>query len=465
MPVSPIWDYERALAYLLGRIDYERWTAAPYDDVGFKLDRMRALLERLGNPERGLPIVHIAGTKGKGSTAAMISSALTAAGYRTGTFTSPHLERIEERVSIDGQPISAERFAELVSELADVSQGLDREAIDRHGPTYFELTTALALLYFRRSGADWAVLEVGMGGRLDCTNVCLPRVSVITSISFDHTKQLGNTLALIAREKAGIIKPGVPVVSGVLSAAPRDVIRDRAAAQRSPLAELNRDFTFEHRPPSGANPFAPGAIDFRATAPYAACWPGIQLGLTGAHQAANAAVALATLLELRRQGWDLPEERLRSGLASASSAARIEVLGKRPWLILDVAHNVASAQALADCLRGVAVRGQRVVVLGVSRDKDVAGMLRALAPAFDRLIATKFLSNPRGLDAETLAAMAAKAGFRQVETAPDPAAAWARAQELAGPDDLVCATGSFFLAGEIRPLLLGRPASASAVQP
>jgi len=457
MPLPPTWDYERALAFLVGRIDYERWTAVPYDDAGFKLDRMRALVERLGRPDRALHIVHVAGTKGKGSTAAMISAALTAAGYRTGAFTSPHLERIEERIALDGVPISAERFAELVGEIAIVAEQMDREAGDGEGPTYFELTAALALVYFQRAGADWTVLEVGLGGRLDCTNVCEPRVSVITSISFDHMKQLGHTLALIAAEKAGIIKPGVPVVSGVTAEEPRDVIRNVARANGSPLSELARDFRYEFLSPPATEPFQPGAIDFAKLSPPAAQFDQVRLGLTGRHQAGNAAVALATLLELRSQGVEISDTALRSGLANAKSAARVEVVGRRPWVVLDVAHNEASAAALAECLSTVQIAGTRWLILAVSKDKDVPAILRGLAPAFDRLIATKFDSNPRGLEPEQLAQLAREAGFTEITCSERPAAAWEWLRERAGPDDLVCGTGSFFLAGELRPVIAPAP--------
>jgi dihydrofolate synthase/folylpolyglutamate synthase len=461
MPLPSTWDYERALAFLVGRIDYERWTAVPYDDAGFKLDRMRTLIERLGRPDRALQIVHVAGTKGKGSTAAMISAALTAAGYRTGTFTSPHLERIEERIALDGVSISAARFAELVGEIAVVAEQMDREAGDGQGPTYFELTAAIALVYFQQAGAAWTVLEVGLGGRLDCTNVCEPRVSVITSISFDHMKQLGHTLALIAAEKAGIIKPGVPVVSGVTAEEPRDVIRAVARANNSQLSELGRDFSYEFLPPPASEPFQPGAIDFAANSAPKVRFERVQLALTGRHQAGNAAVALATLLELRAQGLKLDDAALRSGLANAKSAARIEVVGRRPWVVLDVAHNEASAAALAECLAAAPVRGTRWLILAVSKDKDVPAILRGLAPAFDRLIATKFTSNPRGLEPEQLAQLARECGFTTVECADDLETAWNRVRERAGPDDLICGTGSFFLAGELRPVIAGAPVGKS----
>ena len=215
-----------ALQFLLGRENYERWQKMPYDPARMGIERMRQLLEAIGSPQENLPIVHVAGTKGKGSTAAMIAAALSAAGYRTGLFTSPHLERIEQRIAIDGQPCTAEEFTALLELLRPAVDTLDRRAAEgRSGPTFFEIVTAMAFLHFSRKKVQAAVLEVGLGGRLDATNVCQPTVSVITSISFDHTQQLGNTLAAIAGEKAGIIKPGVPVVSGVVQVEARNVIR------------------------------------------------------------------------------------------------------------------------------------------------------------------------------------------------------------------------------------------------
>src|ERR1700754_3286386 len=222
-----------ALDWLMARINYER-TGVPYQARQLKLDRMRQLLTRLGQPDAGMKIVHVAGTKGKGSTSAMIAAMLSAAGYRTGVFSSPHLEQIEERFAVDGQPCTSDELVALVNRMIPVVRAMDEEAAadgdSTAGPTYFEVTTAMALVHFVERQVDAAVLEVGLGGRLDSTNVCLPVVSVITSISFDHMRQLGNTLASIAREKAGIIKPGVPVICGVLNEEPQTVI---AAAARA----------------------------------------------------------------------------------------------------------------------------------------------------------------------------------------------------------------------------------------
>ncbi len=216
---QPIRSPSRADVFLESRIDHERSTPAPYSQRNFKLERMRELLAALGDPHLGLPAIHIAGTKGKGSTAAMIAAALEAAGYRVGLFTSPHLERVEERIAIDGQPLSAPDWERLIEEARPHVERMDAraECEGACGPTYFEIVTALAFRHFADLGADCAVLEVGLGGRLDSTNVCRPIVSLITSISFDHVQQLGGTLAAIAGEKAGIIKPGVPVISGVVA--------------------------------------------------------------------------------------------------------------------------------------------------------------------------------------------------------------------------------------------------------
>ena len=244
-------DRDAAEQFLLSRIDYERAATIPYQR-DFKLDRMVRFLAKLGNPHVGLKVVHIAGTKGKGSTAAMIASVLSAAGYRTGLYTSPHLEHVEERIRIDNVQILADSFVELIERIRPVVTELDDEAAQEtppsQGPTYFEVLTAMAFVYFADHHVDWAVLEVGMGGRLDSTNVCHPAVSVITSISFDHTKQLGTTLGEIAAEKAGIVKPGVPVVSGVVEDEPREVIRHVAAQHGCRLVERTIDFYAQYRP-------------------------------------------------------------------------------------------------------------------------------------------------------------------------------------------------------------------------
>jgi dihydrofolate synthase / folylpolyglutamate synthase len=454
-----------AQAFLLGRIDYERALSIPYHQRDFRLDRMRDLLARLGSPDKKLNVVHVAGTKGKGSTSAMIAAVLTSAGNRTGLYTSPHLERIEERIVVDGEMCAPEEFAGLVEQVRPIVEAMDREAATAEtvesGPTYFEVITALAMLHFAEVKTDAAVLEVGLGGRLDSTNVCHPKVSVITSISYDHTKQLGNTLAAIAGEKAGIVKPGVPVVSGVTEDEPRQVIEQVAKENGCRLVQLGVDFSYRYLPPRGVgsqHDDAHGVMDFESRVPGGSQRiEALELGLLGRHQAANAAVALATLDELRLQGWRLPEANLRRGLRNLSWPGRVEIVARQPTVIVDTAHNLASIQSLVETLDESFTSPRRLLVFATTQDKDVRGMLRLLLPKFDAVILTRYLNNPRSVSVEQLSAWAAEISPTPRYLCPDPASAWQLAHELATPEHLVCITGSFFLAAEMRREIAERP--------
>jgi dihydrofolate synthase/folylpolyglutamate synthase len=444
-----------ALAFLTCRIDYERSLAVPYGKRDFRLDRMHDLLARLGNPQDALKIVHLAGTKGKGSTAAMIAAVLTAAGYRTGLYSSPHLDRVEERLAIDGLACPPAELVDLVEVVRPVIEAMDAESegdpLGPTRPTYFETVTALALLHFARQRVDAAVLEVGMGGRLDSTNVCRPIVTVITSISFDHTQQLGNTLAAIAGEKAGIIKPGVPLVSGVLPEEPRAVILAAARAADCRVIELEQDFSYAYHPPQHLER-QPGkaGVDFIDHHDPAGSFTGLQLSLIGRHQAANAALALATLAELRRAGYQLPESAVRRGLSQVSWPARVEVLRRSPTIVLDAAHNVASVQALVQVLQESFSANRRLLVFATTRDKNLPGMLERLLPAFDEVIFTRYWSNPRGVSPEELDVLAAEISPIPRTVCADSASAWAAVQARVTSEHLVCIAGSFFIAAEMR---------------
>jgi dihydrofolate synthase/folylpolyglutamate synthase len=475
----------------MGRINYERTAVVPYNRRQLKLDRMRQLLTRLGQPDAGMKIVHVAGTKGKGSTSAMIAAILTAAGYRTGVFSSPHLERIEERLAVDGQASTAEEFVNLVSRMLPVVRAMDEEAACENdsdgGPTYFEITTAMALVHFVERQVDAAVLEVGLGGRLDSTNVCLPAVSVITSISFDHTKQLGNSLAAIASEKAGIMKPGVPVVSGVVDPEPKAVIANVAREHGCRLIQLESDFKFRYLAPGqrrqgegetrrqgdsaallslspGLLVPLSGSIDFQgmiAGATYQL--NDVHLAMRGSHQAANAAVALATIAELRHQGWCISTEAMRLGLGRATLPGRVEVFPGEPEVVLDAAHNPASARALVEALGEMPAASRRTLVLSVSHDKDVRAIVAALAPHFDRFVVTQYQENPRAVSARQLAET-----IRQVLGQSDhgiticatPSEAWNHVLRTAIRSERVCITGSFYLAAEMRCLVRDYATSA-----
>ncbi len=454
---------EAALRFLCERIDYERALAVPYDSRQFKLGRMRELLDRVGSPQEGMPVIHVAGTKGKGSTAVMIAAALAAAGRRVGTFTSPHLDRIEERLAINGRPCTAAEFIDLVDRIAPAVRDMERlttgSSSQEGGPTYFEITTALALVHFARRKVDAAVLEVGMGGRLDSTNICRPRVSVITSISFDHTKQLGTTLEAIAREKAGIIKPGVPVVSGVVDGGPRSVIRQVCRQFGCPLVELGVDFNYTYYPPHALETAASaGRLDFRYPALKGRLeLRDVSLALLGRHQAANAAIAIATLAELARTGWSIPEPAIRRGLSGVVWPARAELVARRPAIVVDSAHNLASVDALLHVLdESFAVR-RRLLIFATTQDKDFRGMLGRILGQFDEIIFTRYLNNPRSVPPEELDNLAEELTGRRCRVCSQPAEAWDFVRSVATPGDLICVTGSFFIAAEMRLQIAMRP--------
>jgi dihydrofolate synthase/folylpolyglutamate synthase len=460
-------DYSDALGYLCRRINYETATSVPYRDREMNLPRMRWLLDQLGNPHNRLPIVHIAGTKGKGSTAAMVSSILTAAGYRVGTYTSPHLVDLEERFAVDGRPCSRLELVGLVNEVRETLSRLTaRDARWRDDElTFFDITTAIGLIHFVRRKVDVAVIEVGMGGRLDSTNVCQPVLSVITSIGLDHTRQLGSTLSAIAGEKAGIIKPGVPVVSGAVEPEAAQVIEEVAGQRGCPLYLRGRDFDVSYDP---ATPGLPGTVSYWEERTLRGWRLGpARMGMLGRHQAANAGVSLATLSLLRGLGWMIDDEDCLHGLATAVCPARIEVLGRRPTVIVDTAHNVDSIRALMTTINESCRGSPRVLIFAVSRDKDVAELLRLLLPGFDHVILTRYIGNPRGLPVTELNEIAnhvaSETGRRPLpmHVADTPWDAWNRWQSFATPESLLCITGSFFLAAELEQAMANRHLSGS----
>jgi dihydrofolate synthase / folylpolyglutamate synthase len=437
------------LAWLDSRVDYERTPPAEPPDAAFGLARMRRLLGAVGSPQDRLPVVHVAGTKGKGSTVAMLAAILEEAGLRTGRFVSPHVHSVGERICIDGEAI---RTAELAAALAVVRpavESLDRAAArrGRGGPTWFEIVTAAAFVHFERSAVEIAVLETGLGGRLDATNVSRPLVSVITSISFDHMGLLGRTISRITAEKAGIIKRGCPVVSGAVQPSARRVIADTARRRRARLLQVGRDFTGGYDPPpASAAPLTPGSV--LVDAPPAAS--RYRLGMAGPHQAANAALAVVAARQLTSRGVAIDEAAIARGLARARLPARLEIVGRRPLVVVDGAHNVASMEALVATVGpGLAPLRPRVLVFAASRDKQVEAMLAAVRGAFERIVITRYASNPRGASIERLRAACQVAGLPRPRVAESPAAAVGLARSLAGADGSVVVAGSFFLAGEI----------------
>lgn len=448
LAAPPSLSPEQARAWWYGLINFEQRT--PHAD-DLKLEHMRSLLARLGNPHKRLRILHVAGSKGKGSTAAMLASILRKAGYRTGLFTSPHLCRVEERFQVDGQSITPSELTTLLDEIC-----CSVEAEGRSGGvpyTFFEVATAVGFLHFVRRRVEAAVLEVGLGGRLDSTNVCQPIVSVITSISFDHTNLLGDRLAAIAAEKGGIIKVGHPVISGTTVPEARAVIERISRERRAPLSQLGVDFQYHYTP---GRVSAMQTIRSRVSVTTKRRhWPEFELNLLGDHQAANAAVAIACVETLQAEGWRLPDAAVAAGLAEVSWPARLEIAARRPLIVLDCAHNVASALALVRTLQTSLPPARRLLIFAGSSDKDLAGMFRVLAPHFAHAFLTRYTDNPRSVPAERLAELLRANGDVPATLCRTPAEAYQTARAAASPDDVIVITGSVFLAGELRPLLVG----------
>lgn len=470
-PVDPTL-YDDAITFLYSRLNYERTEAIPYSKNEFKLDCMRRLLELLGNPHDQLAIVHIAGTKGKGSTSYDLAAILRAAGYRTGCYTSPHLQHIEERFAVQGEPCQPEELVRLVAQVRPFVEQLDREAsVSGVGsPTFFEVTTAMAFLHFQQRRTDWVVLEVGLGGRLDSTNVCHPRVSVITTISFDHMRQLGNTLPAIAREKAGIIKPGVPVITGVRDEGAWEVIRDIATSQGCAVQRIGESFDVHYHTCQWTDRRSRPKMDFldygqadgvKQDGPQGPRRVNdIELAAWGSHQANNAGLAWAVCDELARQGVVIPEEARRRGLAQARCPGRIEVVSDQPLVLLDTAHNVASIEALLRVLEESFPHRPRGLILAATQGKDVTGMLHGIVRAFDVIVCTRYLQNPRTVPQDELMRAARRIATAEgcvvaVDRADTPQEAWEQLSNRIPAHGLICVTGSFFLAAEIQPLLCG----------
>lgn len=444
-------DPESAVAdYIASRINFERMPTERYALADFRLERMRHLLDRLGNPQHAVPAVHIAGTKGKGSTAAMLAAVLQAAGHQVGLFTSPHIEHLSERMLVNGERPAPTELASLLEQLRPVVDALDAEGASLR-PTFFEVLTAMAWLHFRNRRVDICVLETGLGGRLDATNVCNPLVCLITSISRDHERLLGSTLAAIAREKAGIIKPRVPVVSGVTADEPAEEIRQAARDCSSSLLELQRDIHWYHSSaettgPREDSPLVHLCVDVET--PWNShrnlCVP-----LPGRHQADNLALAVVAIDLLNRNGWQISDSALTEGLGEVQWPLRGEVIAREPLVVVDAAHNVAAIDALVKTLQPLTSR-ERVLIFATSRDKDTHGILSRLANDFDRVILTQFVKNPRAVPRQQLEGIATAELPVPWEWVDDPTKAWQRVRETASPDALVCATGSFFLAAEFR---------------
>jgi len=443
-------DYQQALDYLYSFVDFSLSRLDRYAAEHFDLARMVELMELLGDPQEEYAIIHVAGTKGKGSVSALCSSALQAGGYRVGLYTSPHLHDYNERIKVNGQPIS---HPEMVSNVEKLKPHI--ESIPEL--TTFEITTALALDYFAAMDVDVAVLEVGLGGRLDATNVVMPDVGVITSLSYDHTYILGNTLSEIAAEKAGIVKPDVPLVVAPQKDEALMVIEEIAREQYAPLTLVGRDYLFAADSQSldgqslmiWSSEEQPLADEYFETGGQGRWEPvTLWLPLLGYYQVENAATAYAALQLLRGKELPLSQEAIRKGFSQVFWPGRFEVLQRNPPVVVDSAHNRDSAQKLRQTLDDYFPTKDVILVFGASEDKDIRGMFTELMPRIEKVVATRSF-HPRAMDPQEIVDAAHQFGKSTV-VVEDVADALIEALRLAEAGSMVLASGSLFIAAGAR---------------
>jgi dihydrofolate synthase / folylpolyglutamate synthase len=425
-------EYNKALDYLYSFVDYSLKHSSELAKAEFNLDRMFALMEELGNPQSKYPIIHVAGTKGKGSVCALCASALQAGGYKVGLYTSPHLLDYTERIQINGEPISHEFMVELVEEIKPAVAKIPKL-------TTFEITTALGFLAFAKQGCAAAVIEVGLGGRLDATNIVMPKVSVITSLSYDHMAVLGDTLAKIAGEKAGIIKQGVPVVSAPQKDEALEVLERVARLADSDFTLIGKEIKFERLDSSLDGQSLRIADNLRNST------LDIQLPLLGNHQIENAATAYAAL---KASGIPLAGEAIQKGFSQVKWRARFEIVRLDPPVIFDSAHNQDSFVRLREALEEYFPGKMAYLIFGASEDKNIPGMFAEMKPKIKKLIVTR-ADHPRALEPEKIIELAKQAGLES-EAASSVESALARALENSAKDgSIVLSAGSMFVTAEV----------------
>ena len=438
--------YEEALAYIYGLLGERPRSPHPYSPL--KLERMRHLCALLDHPERHFPAVLVAGTKGKGSTAAMIAAMAAAAGFRVGLYTKPHLVDFRERIRVNGELITPREVTALMAEVpAAIAHGAGRPGWP---PTYFEVAAVLAFLHFARRAVDLAVVEVGIGGRLDATNVVEPAMAVITTIDYDHTDLLGDDLRRIAAEDAGIIRPHGRVVTVPQPPAALEVLEQAASAQEATLVRVGREIRYRtlRVSPAGVRCTVVGRRQR---------YRDLVVPLIGRHQALNAAAAVAAVELLEDAGFVVPEGAIRTGLAGLHWPARIEIIRRHPLVVVDVAHNPVSFRALRAVLDET-FRGRRLVlVIGLLGSKDLEGIARIMGPRAAVVVATR-AEDPRAVPATDLAA-AFRPWAPEIHVVDDPVDAVRFAMRQATVDDMICATGSFHVAGPVRAHLKRTPAA------
>jgi len=434
--------YREAMRYLFDRTDYEKQEHVRYNVTTFNLDRMKKLLTLLGNPHKKIRTVHIGGTKGKGSTATMLARMLESNGYRVGLYTSPHVVHLHERIEVDSKMITEPEMLQLMNRLYAPVEKLSK----KDPPTFFELMTALAFMYFMDRQVDIGIIETGLGGRLDSTNVIQPEVIGITSLSIDHQHQLGATIDSIAREKAGIFKRGVPAVTVEQEPAAMHVLKSEAVAAKAPLSITGSDIDFSYRFETSREHGPHTRICL--TTPTSK-FEHLRVPLHGRHQAINCGLALAMLDKLKASGYEIDNGKATEGLRTVSLAGRMEIICDDPRIIIDGAHNAASIRALIHAIGQNIPYDSMVVIFGCNSDKDIDGMLRELQYGADKVIFTRS-NSAKAISPQDLADKYTEICGKMYQTAVSLEEALQIARSAVGREDLICITGSFYLIGQAK---------------
>jgi dihydrofolate synthase/folylpolyglutamate synthase len=451
---KPFDDYPQAVSYLFDKTDYERQEHVRYNVTTFSLDRMRKLLSLVGDPHTKISTVHIAGTKGKGSTATMLAKMLESNGYVVGLYTSPHLVHLHERIMVNSQMITDGDMLGLMNRIYPAVETLIK---DNDPPTFFEIMTALAFMHFVDCRIDIGVIETGLGGRLDSTNVITPKVVGITSLSIDHKQQLGGTLNLIAMEKAGVMKEGVPTVTVQQDPEAMGVLKAQALAVKAPLSVTGTDIDFSYRFETSREH---GPHTRICLSTPTSKFEHLRVPLYGRHQAINCGLALALLDKLKSAGYTIDTEKAAEGLHQVKLAGRMEMVCNDPRVMIDGAHNAASIRALIHAIGQNIPYDSMVVIFGCNSDKDIPGMLAELQYGADKVIFTRS-SSPKAMSPQDLADQYTELCSKMCQTASTLGEALMLARSAVGREDLICITGSFYLIGQAKTRFQPKPVPAA----
>ena len=436
-------SYKEAIRYLSEKTDYEKEQRVGYNVTTFSLNRMEKLLSLLGNPHKKIATVHIAGTKGKGSTATMLAKMLESNDYTVGLYTSPHVVSLHERITVNSEMISE---PEMLGLLNRIYAPVEKIAKINHPPTFFDIMTALAFMHFVDTKVDIAVIETGLGGRLDSTNVIKPEVVGITSLSIDHKRQLGDTIDNIAKEKAGVFKRGVPIITVQQEPEAMRVLKSRATAVKAPLSVTGNDIDFSYRFETSREHGPHTRICL--TTPTSK-FEHLRVPLHGKHQAINCGLALAMLDKLKSSGYEIDNGKATEGLNDVSLAGRMEMICNDPRIMIDAAHNAASIHAMIHAIGQNIPYDSMVVIFGCNNDKDVEGMLHQLQYGADKVIFTRS-NSAKAMSPQDLADMYTEICGKMCQSAMSLGEALQLARGAVSKEDLICITGSFYLIGQAK---------------